>query len=198
MKNALSNDALSQVFLEGRTYSYWLPEPVSDELLHQIYELTKLGATSANTHSTRFFFVKSPEAKERLKPSLNATNVDKVMSAPVTVIVAADEKFHEQMPTLMPMRPESKDRMAAMPAPMRDFMITQGAGLEAAYFMLAARSLGLDCGPMGGFDRAKVDATLLEGLGWKSQMLINLGHGDASKLHPRLPRLPFDVACRVA
>jgi 3-hydroxypropanoate dehydrogenase len=198
MKNALSPEALSQLYVDARTFSYWLPEPVSDELLHQVYELTKLGATSANSHSTRFFFVKSPEAKKRLEPALNPTNVDKVMSAPVTVIVAVDQNFHEQMPTLMPMRPESKDRMGAMPAPQKEFMTTQGAGLEAAYLMLAARSLGLDCGPMGGFDRAKVDAIFFEGLAWKSQLLVNLGHGDASKLHPRLPRLPFDVACRVA
>jgi len=198
MTNPLSPEALSQLFLDARTHQVWTPEPVSDELLHRIYDLAKLGATSANSHSTRFFFVKSAEAKARLKPALNPPNVDKTMAAPVTVIIAADEKFHEQMPSLFPARPQMKDMMGAMPAPMRDFMTTQAAGLEAAYFMLAARSLGVDCGPMGGFDRTMVDATILEGSGWKSQLLINLGHGDPSKLYPRLPRLPFDVACRIA
>jgi 3-hydroxypropanoate dehydrogenase len=124
--------------------------------------------------------------------------VDKTMAAPVTVVIATDPKFYEKMTVLFPARPQLVEGLAAMPAEKRDHMTTQASGLEAAYLILAARSLGLDCGPMGGFDREKVDATVLEGTGWKSQLLINVGYGDRSTLHPRLPRLEFDVACKVA
>lgn len=194
----LTTDALNQLFLDARTLFAWKPEGISDELIHQLYALTKQGPTSTNSHPTRFFFVKSAAAKERLKPALNPGNVEKTMTAPLTVVIAVDEKFHEQMPTLLPHRPELKDSLGAMPDDKRQFLLTQNSGLEAGYFIMAARSLGLDAGPMGGFDRAKVDATLLEGTGWKSVLLINLGYGDRSTLRPRLPRLDFDVACRIA
>jgi 3-hydroxypropanoate dehydrogenase len=194
----LSTGSLSQLFLDARTLSAWTKEPVSDELIHRVYELAKLGPTATNSHPTRFFFVRSPEAKERLKAALNPGNVDKTMAAPVTVVIATDPKFHEKMTTLFPARPQLVAGLGSMPAEKRDHMTNQAGGLEAAYFMLAARALGLDCGPMGGFDRAKVDATLLEVTGWKSQLLINVGYGDRTALHPRLPRLDFDVACRVA
>lgn len=194
----LPTESLRQIFLDARTLSHWKPEPVSDELLRKIYELTRLGPTATNSHPTRFLFVRTAEGKERLKPALNPGNVEKTMTAPVTVVVATDPRFHEQMTTLFPARPQLVESLANMPAEKRDFMTTQAGGLEGAYFMIAARSLGLDCGPMAGFDRAKVDATLLEATGWKSALLINVGYGDRGSLHPRLPRLDFEVACRLA
>lgn len=193
----LSEASLRQLFVEARTLSSWKPEPVSDALLQRIYALTRMGPTATNSHPTRFVFVRSPEGKALLKPALNAGNVDKTMAAPVTVVVATDPQFHTQMPALFPARPQLGEMLGSMPAEKREFMTTQAGGLEAAYLMLAARSVGLDCGPMGGFDREKVDAVLLEGTGWKSALLINLGFGDRSTLHPRLPRLDFDVACRL-
>lgn len=195
----IADDSLRQVFLEARTFSAWSPEPVSDDLLRRVYDLAKLGATATNSHPTRFLFVKSPEAKLRLEPTLSPGNVDKVRAAPVTVVVAFDERFHEKMPTLFPARgAQLVESLGAMPADKRDFMLVQNSGLEAAYLMLAARSLGLDCGPMAGFDRAKVDATFFEGTTWRSVLLINLGHGDREKIHPRLPRFDFETACRIA
>lgn len=192
----LPDASLQQLFLEARTFNAFTAEPVSDELLQRLYELVKLGPTSTNSHPTRFVFVRSPEAKQRLAPALAPGNLEKTLAAPVTVVVAYDERYHEKMSKLMPMRPELGERLAAMPAEKREFNLVQNTGLEAAYFMLAARALGLDCGPMGGFDRAKLDAGLLEGTGWKSVLLINLGHGDRAKLHPRLPRLDFAEATR--
>ena len=195
----LSSESLAQLFLDARTLTAWKPEPVSDELLHRVYELTRLGPTATNSHPSRFFFVRSAEAKARLKPALNPGNVDKTMAAPATVVVATDPKFYEKMTVLFPARgAQLVEGLGSMPVEKRDFMTTQASGLEAAYFMLAARSLGLDCGPMAGFDREKVDATVLEGTGWKSALLINVGYGDRTALHPRLPRLDFDVACRIA
>jgi len=193
----LPEASLEQLFINARTLSTWSSQPVPVELLLRLYELTKLGPTSANSHPTRFVFVTSPEAKERLKPALNAGNVEKTMSAPVTVIVAFDERYHEQMPKLMPSRPGLKERLAAMPEDQRQFVVVQSTGLESAFLMLAARALGLDCGPMGGFDRQKVDATLLEGTTWRSTLLINLGYGDRTTLAPRQPRLDFDDAARI-
>lgn len=195
---ALDESSLRQLFLDARTHNAWTSEPVSDEVLRQLYELVKLGATATNSHPTRFLFVRSPEAKAVLKEALSPGNVEKTMAAPVTVVVAVDEQFHEQLPTLFPSRGEAlKQRLGALAGPERDFMLTQNSGLEAAYLLLAARALGLDAGPMGGFDKAKVDATLLAGTGWRSVLLVNLGHGDASRLFPRLPRLDFDTAARL-
>ena len=194
----LHPSALDQLFVEARTLNHWLPEGISDELIRQLYELTKLGATTTNSHPTRFFFVKSHAAKEQLKPALSAGNVDKTMAAPLTVVVAFDPLFHEKMTTLFPARPQLVAALGAMPADQREFLMVQNSGLEAGYFMIAARALGLDCGPMAGFERGQVDATVLAGTGWKSVLLINLGYGDRSKLHPRLPRLDFEQACRIA
>lgn len=196
--SSLDESSLRQLFLDARTHHAWTDEPVSDELLRRLYELVKLGPTSTNSHPTRFLFVRSPEAKAVLKEALSPGNVEKTMAAPVTVVVAVDEKFHEQMPTLFPARGEAlTQRLGALAGPEREFMLTQNSGLEAAYLMLAARALGLDAGPMGGFDKAKVDATLLAGTGWRSVLLVNLGHGDRGRLAPRLPRLDFDTAARL-
>ncbi len=195
---AISEESLQQLFTDARTLHAWKPEPVSDALLTRLYDLAKLGPTSTNSHPARFLFVKSPEAKAQLKDALSAANIDKTMRAPVTVVVAWDEKFHTQMATLFPSRPELVQRMGDLPADKRDFMMVQNTGLEAAALIYAARALGLDAGPMGGFERAKVDETLLKGTGWHSVLLINLGYGDRTHQPPRLPRLDFEQAARIA
>lgn len=195
---SISEESLKQLFTDARTLHAWKPEPVSDELLARVYDLAKLGPTATNSHPTRFLFVKSPEAKAQLKDALSPMNVEKTMRAPVTVVVAWDEKFHTQLATLFPSRPELVQRMGDLPADKRDFMMFQNTGLEAAALIYAARALGLDAGPMGGFDRAKVDETILKGTGWRSVLLINLGYGDRSNQPPRLPRLEFEQAARIA
>jgi 3-hydroxypropanoate dehydrogenase len=189
--------SLQQLFTEARTHHTWLPEPVSDALIHQLYELTKLGPTSANSHPARYVFVKTTAAKEKLKPALDLGNVEKTMTAPVTVIIAADEQFHEQMPKLFPHRPHMGASLAGMSAEKREFYLVQNSALEAASLIFAARALGLSCGPMGGFDRKAVDALFFNGTSWKSMLLINLGHGDPAALRPRLPRLEFSDAARI-
>lgn len=196
--NSLSREALKQLFTEARSFNAWTNEPVTDEQLRAVHELAKFSTTATNAHPTRFFFVRSPEAKQTLKAALNPGNVDKTMAAPVTAVIAWDEKFYEKMPQLFPARPQLAQVLGDLPLEKRDFMMLQNTGLEAAWFMLAARALGLDVGPMGGFDRAKVDETLLAGTGWRSVLLINLGHGQREGLFPRLPRLSFDDAARIA
>ncbi len=191
----LSPEALAQIFTEARTFTAWQPKPVTDETLRQLYDLLKLGPTSANSSPARFVFVRTPEGNKRLSPALAPGNVDKTMEAPITVIVAFDERFYDRMPELFPIRPEMAEGMKKMPNP-GEFLMRNGS-LQGAYLIIAARALGLDCGPMSGFDNAKVDAEFFAGTSWKSNFLCNLGYGDETKLNPRLPRLPFDEACRV-
>ncbi|MCY1040677.1 malonic semialdehyde reductase [Corallococcus sp. bb12-1] len=193
---ALDAGALAQLFTEARTHNGWLDTPVTDDTLRRIYELAKMAPTAANTQPVRLVFVRSREAKERLKPLLSAGNVDKTMQAPVTVIVAHDTAFHEQMPKLFPAR-DMKGYFAGLPPETREQAAFQSGTLQGAYVILAARALGLDCGPMGGFDKAKTDEAFLQGTGWKSNFLINLGYGDPAKLYPRNPRLAFEDACRL-
>jgi 3-hydroxypropanoate dehydrogenase len=197
MNPPVSAESLERLFLQARTHGAWLEAPIDDALLHRLYELTGLGPTAANSVPARFVFVKSRDAKERLRPTLAAGNVDKTMAAPVTAIVAYDEAFHERMPQLFPARPQMRESLAAMPADKREFMLVQNGSLQAGYLIMAARALGLDAGPMGGFDRVGVDAAFFAGTSWKSILLVNLGHGDPTKLHPRLPRLSFEQACRI-
>jgi len=155
-----------------------------------------MGPTSANMCPLRIVFVKSREAKERLKPALDAGNVDKTMKAPVTAILGMDVHFFEQLPKLFP-HADAKPWFKDLPEPVLEYIALRNSSLQGAYFMLAARSLGLDCGPMSGFDNAHVDAMFFAGTRVKSNFLCNLGHGDASKLYPRSPRLAFEEACRV-
>ena len=211
MRDAISDPALDQIFREARTYRTWLPEPVSDEMLRRLYDLMKWGPTSSNTCPARFVFVRSPEGKARLRPTLSPGNVDKTMTAPVTVIVAYDLLFYEKLPKLFPHSPGMRDNFAANPQ-LVEVTAKRNSSLEGAYMILAARSLGLDCGPMSGFDNAKVDAEFFgagkecEGCEQeffpsghvKSNFLCNLGYGDASKLFPRGPRLEFDEACSLS
>jgi 3-hydroxypropanoate dehydrogenase len=191
-KRPISQDALDQLFREARTHSAWLPEPVPVKLLDQAYELARLGPTSANGSPVRFVFLTSPSGKARLQPALAPGNVDKTMAAPVTVIIAWDTEFHEKLPRLFPQ------------ADMRSFFVGnqplihetafRNSSLQAAYFILAARALGLDCGPMSGFDAGKLNAEFFPEGKWKVNLLCNLGYGDRSKLYPRNPRLNFEEA----
>jgi 3-hydroxypropanoate dehydrogenase len=193
----INDEALRALFLDARTHSAWLDAPVDDATLEQLYTRARLPPTSSNLQPMRLVFVRSAEAKGRLEPALAPGNVTKTRKAPVTAIVAVDTAFYEYAPKLSPHAPDTRDRLAAMPEPARDRLALISATLQAGYLILAARSLGLDCGPMGGFDPAKVDASFFPGGTWRSFLLVNLGHGDASKLHPRAPRLSFGEACRV-
>ena len=192
----LNDEALDLIFRTARTHSAWLDKPVDDALLRKVYDLAKMGPTSANMCPLRIVFVKSPEAKERLKPALDAGNVDKTMAAPVTAIIGMDIRFYEKLPKLFP-HMDAKAWFKVLPENVLEYIALRNGSLQGAYFMLAARALGLDCGPMSGFDNAKVDAAFFAGTTVKSNFLCNLGHGDTSKLYPRSPRLSFEEACQV-
>jgi 3-hydroxypropanoate dehydrogenase len=191
----LSPEALDILFRNARTHTAWLDQPVSDDLLRQIYDFMKWGPTSANASPARILFLRTPQAKERLRPALSPLNVDKTMQAPVTVILAYDLKFYEQLPSLFPNNPRMREVFSNSPELAQTNAFRNGS-LQGGYFILAARALGLDCGPMSGFDNAKVDAEFFPST-VKSNFLCNLGYGDHSKLFPRNPRLDFDQACQL-
>ena len=194
-KTPISKEALDQLFRDARTHSAWLPEPVPVELLRKAYELARLGPTSANGSPARFVFLTTPKAKARLKPALAPANVEKTMAAPVTVIIAWDTEFHENLPRLFPhydMRSYFVGNQALI-----DETAFRNSSLQAAYFMLVARALGLDCGPMSGFDAGKLNAEFFPDGKWKVNLICNLGYGDDSKLFPRNPRLEFEEATAV-
>jgi 3-hydroxypropanoate dehydrogenase len=192
----INDEFLNLLFREARTHSDWRAESVDDALLAEIYDLAKMGPTSANMSPMRVVFAKSKEAKEKLKPTLDAGNVDKTMAAPVTAIIGMDIHFYEHLPRLFP-HMDLKAFFKTLPENVLETIALRNSSLQGAYFMLAARSLGLDCGPMSGFNNAKVDATFFAGTTFKSNFLCNLGHGEASKLHPRAPRLSFKEACQI-
>ncbi len=192
---SISEAALDQLFREARTHNVWLPKPVPVELLRQVYELARFGPTSANSSPARFVFLTTAAAKARLKPALSQGNLDKTMAAPVTVIVAWDTEFHENLPRLFPQR-DMRSIFAGNQA-LIDETAFRNSTLGGAYFIMAARALGLDCGPMSGFDQGKVNAEFFPDGKWKANFLCNLGYGDKSKLFPRNPRLDFEEACRV-
>ena len=187
--------ALDQIFRTARTHRVWTDEPVADETLQALYDLMKWGPTSGNCCPARIVFVKSGDAKERLKPALDAGNVAQTMAAPVTAIVAFDLEFYEQLPKLVP-HWDARTPFIGKPELIRTTALQSGT-LQGAYLIVAARALGLDCGPMGGFDAARVDRAFFAEGKVKSNFLCNLGHGDPAKLHPRAPRLAFDEACRI-
>jgi 3-hydroxypropanoate dehydrogenase len=187
---------LDQLYLEARTHNRWLDEPVDDAQLHELYALAKLPPTSANSQPMRIVFVKSREAKARLLPALAPQNVEKTMTAPVTAIVAHDLEFYEKLPKLLP-HVDARSRFANRPAEAIARAAFQGSSMQGAYLILAARALGLDAGPLGGFDAAQVDAAFFPDSSWRSNFLVNLGYGDHSGLFPRSPRLDFDEACRI-
>ncbi len=191
------DEELALLFTEARTHSGWLDRPIDDATLRRLYDLVRRGPTGGNTQPLRVVFVKSAAAKERLRPVLAPANVDKAMSAPVTAIVAYDSQYFELMPKLFPARPDMRDVQEKMPQDRRTYLALINSTLQAGYLILAARALGLDCGPLGGFDTAKTDAEFFPDGRWRSTLLVNLGHGDPAKLHPRNPRLDFEEACRI-
>jgi len=190
IKTPISKDAVDQLFRKARTHSAWLPEPVPVRLLHEAYELARLGPTSANGSPVRFVFLTTPGGKARLRPVLAPGNVDKTMAAPVTVIIAWDTEFHEHLPRLFP-QADIRSYFAGNKSLIEENAF-RNSSLQAAYFILAARALGLDCGPMSGFDADKLNAEFFPDGKWKVNLLCNLGYGDASKLHPRNSRLNFE------
>ena len=192
----LNDECLDLIFRAARTHNVWLAKPVDDSLLAQVYDLAKMGPTSANMCPMRVVFVKSKAAKEKLKPALDAGNVDKTMIAPATAIIGMDIRFYEKLPKLFP-HADAKAWFKDLPENVLEYVALRNGSLQGAYFMLAARSLGLDCGPMSGFDNAKVDAAFFAGTTVKSNFLCNLGHGDSTKLFPRSPRLSFEEACQI-
>ena len=196
MSEKLAEAALDQLFRTARTYNAFLPKEVADEQLHALYELAKFGPTSANSSPMRLVFVKSAAAKEKLKPFLSEGNRAKTMAAPVTAIVANDHAFYEKLPQLFP-HADARSWFVGN-QPLIDTTAFRNATLQGAYVIMAARALGLDCGPMSGFDNAGVDQAFFAGTTVKSNFLINIGYGDSSRdLFPRSPRLTFEEACRV-
>jgi len=208
MGKPIDDAALDTLFREARTYAKWQPRPVTDDTLRNLYELLKWAPTSANASPARFAFLRTKEAKERLRPALAPLNVDKTMAAPVTVIVAYDLKFYEQLPKLFPQNPGMVKLFQGNPE-MVEVTAKRNSSLQGAYLIMAARSLGLDCGPMSGFDQTKVDDEFFSAgkpcFGCdqeffpeghvRTNFLCNLGYGDPSALHPRLARLAFNEAC---
>jgi nitroreductase len=194
--STISNESIRQLFTEARTFAGWLPKDVSDQTLREVYDLMKWGPTSANCCPARIVFVKSGPAKEKLIACLAAGNIDKVKAAPVTAIIAADQKFYDLLPRLFPHAPSMRDYFASDKA-VAESTAFRNSSLQGAYFIMAARALGLDCGPMSGFDNRKLDETFFAGTSWRSNFICNLGCGDRTKLHPRSPRLAFDEACKI-
>jgi 3-hydroxypropanoate dehydrogenase len=192
----LPDASLDVIFRSARTYRAWRDQPVSDATLHALYELLKWGPTTSNTCPARFVFVKSAAAKERLKPALDPGNVAQTMAAPVTAIVAYDLEFYEQLPKLAP-HLDGHRLFAGKTELIRTLALRNGS-LQGAYMIIAARALGLDCGPMSGFDNDKVDTAFFPDGKIKSNFLCNLGYGDPAKLRPRAARLDFDEACTIA
>ena len=194
MSEVLPDAALDQLFRAARTHNV-LHGPVTDDELHALYELMKFGPTSSNCQPARILFVRSAEAKEKLKPALSSRNRDKTLAAPVTAILAYDLEFYEHLPKLFA-HVDARSWFVGK----HDHIVTtafRNSTLQGAYFMLAARALGLDCGAMSGFDNAKVDAEFFPDGKRGSNFLINLGYGDKGKLLPRHPRLAFEEACTI-
>ena len=208
MGHTVDEAVLDTLFREARTYSKWQSRPIADKTLHELYDVLKWAPTSANSAPARFAFLRSRESKERLRPALAPLNVDKTMTAPVTVIVAYDLRFYERLPTLFPQNPGIMKLFENNPE-MIETTARRNSSLQGAYLIMAARALGLDCGPMSGFDHIKVDEEFFaagkpcfgcdqeffpEGH-VKTNFLCNLGYGDPASLHARLPRLSFNDAC---
>jgi 3-hydroxypropanoate dehydrogenase len=191
----LDDAALARLFRDARTFSHWQARPVAPSLLEELYALVKFGPTSANCQPGRFWFVTSPEGKARLKPCLAEGNVEKTMAAPVTVIVAYDTRFHDLLPKTFP-HVDARSWFEGN-EPLITATAQRNGSLQGGYLILAARALGLDCGPMSGFDPAALDAEFFPDGRYRSNFLCNLGYGDRSHLHGRSPRLEFDEACRI-
>ncbi len=196
MSEVLDDRALDQLFRTARTQNAFLDQPVGDDQLRALYDLLKWGPTAANTTPARLVFVKSAEAKARLAPALDEGNRAKTLAAPVVAIIGFDLDFHEKTPFLFPHVPDAKGWFDG-PREDRHTAAFRNGSLQGAYLILAARALGLDAGPMSGFDNDKVDAAFFAGTAIRSNFLVNLGHGDPRGVFPRLPRLSFDEAARI-
>ncbi len=200
MPEALAAPVLDQLFFDARTYrgsaQAWLDRDVPDALLVRLYDTAKMGPTSANCSPMRVVFVRTPAAKEKLRETLDAGNVAQTMAAPVTAIIASDHSFYDQLPKLFPFA-DARSWFAGNDALIETTAFRNGS-LQGGYFILAARALGLDCGPMSGFDNARLDAAFFAGSNIRSNFLVNLGYGDRASLSPRSPRLDFAEACRIA
>lgn len=192
---ALDTPALNTLFLQARTYNAFSGE-IDDATLHLLYDLLKFGPTTANSSPARFVFVRSREAKARLAPALDEGNREKTLSAPVVAIVAHDMRFYDKLPVLFP-HTDAKSWFDTKPEAVLETVALRNSSLQGAYLILAARSLGLDCGPMSGFDNAKVDEAFFKGTAIRSNFLVNLGKGDPASIFPRSPRLGFHEACRI-
>ena len=191
----LSDDALDIIFRHARTHNGWQDKPVSDELLRELYDLVKMGPTSANCFPGRITFVKTREAKDRLSPALSGGNRDKTMAAPVTAILAYDMEFYDRLDFLFP-HGDAKPWFTTSDSMVEETAFRNGT-LQGAYLIIAARALGLDTGPMSGFDNAKVDEEFFAGTAIKSNFICSLGYGDPSKIFDRLPRFDFDEVCEI-
>jgi 3-hydroxypropanoate dehydrogenase len=194
----LDDQSLDLIFRDAHTPQGFLDAPVTDAKLRQVYDLMKWGPTTLNSQPMRIVFVRSRAAKDKLAPALSPGNLDKTLKAQVTAIIAYDARFYENLPKTFPNNPKAKDGFEGEDKkPMVDRVALRNGSLQGAYFIIAARALGLDCGPMSGFDNAKVDAAFFADGRWKSNFLINLGKADPAKVFPRNPRLAFDDACRI-
>jgi len=193
--STLPDAALQQLFTQARTQNGWLDTPVADDTLRALYDLLKWGPTSANCSPARFVFVRSDEARQRLAACVSAGNAPKVRQAPVTVIIGMDMAFYDKLPQLFP-HADARPWFAGKPDVI-DATALRNSSLQGAYLMLAARSLGLDCGPMSGFDAVKLDAAFWAGTTVRTNFICSLGHGDPGKVFGRSPRLAFDEACRL-
>ncbi|MHA3082969.1 malonic semialdehyde reductase [Acinetobacter sp. ANC 5383] len=191
----LEHGALEKLFSEARTHNAWRDKTIAPELLQELYDLLKMAPTSANCSPARFVFIQSAEAKAKLKPALSSGNVEKTMTAPVTVLVAYDSEFYEKLPELFP-HGNAKSWFTSSPELAHETAF-RNSSMQAAYLILACRSLGLDAGPMSGFNPTLVDESFLSGTTWKSNLLINIGYGNPEKLYGRLPRLSFEDACQI-
>ncbi|GAB2692755.1 malonic semialdehyde reductase [Aliiglaciecola aliphaticivorans] len=195
MTTQLDNAALAQLFTQAHTHTSWQDRSIPKELLLQLYDLVKLGPTSANCCPARFVFISSDEGREKLKPALSNGNIEQTMSAPCTVIVAYDSEFYEQLPTLFPYA-DARSWFTSSPDAAYETAM-RNSSLQGAYLISAARALGLDTGAMSGFNPELLNQTFFENSTWKVNFLINLGYGDGIKVHKRLPRLAFDEACEI-
>lgn len=191
----LDDRSLDIIFREAHTHSAWLDMPVSDTLIHQVYDLLKWAPTSANSSPARFVFVRSAAAKQRLLPAVSPGNLEKTRAAPVTAIIAYDTEFYEKLPKLF-LHDDARSWFAGNQA-LIDTTAFRNGTLQGGYLIIAARALGLDAGPMSGFDNAKVDKEFFPGGKVKSNFLVNLGYGDHARMHPRNPRLPFAEAAQI-
>ncbi len=196
MAEKIAQSSLDQIFMDARTHNFWLEKPVSEATLTELYNIMRMGPTSANCSPARIIFVQSKEAKEKLKPLLMEGNQEKTMAAPVCAIIGHDLEFYEKIPELFPHNPDAKNWFN-WSAEFAEQTAFRNGTLQGAYFIIAARALGLDCGPMSGFDQAGVDAEFFAGTTIRSNFLCNIGYGDAAKLDPRSPRLAFDDAAKI-